>query len=309
VNSDYRGEIRGVLLVSLFIMVVPLLFFPKDFGLKLDWSVYLLLSLELCWYMLILFFMFSRVSALKVFLCALVTLGYRIGMGIGFGILLLIMFSLPLSSSLQLGIHQYLPAFLLQALMSPFALKSFFEVPMGKTKRSKKTPMKYERRVLEPLPSSFVSETSKEKLGGKREIPQQKKIEVAGKVSFESVLHYLREYAGVKAAILVDQEGLVVAYDSLSDFDAEEVAPFARSLKEANDKILHKIGEKASERIGIYTPDVWVNLNQIGGVTLVVLSDRHTDELLSVRILQSMGMIKKIFAQRYQQNILKVVEA
>ncbi|MCK4404355.1 MAG: roadblock/LC7 domain-containing protein [candidate division Zixibacteria bacterium] len=308
-SSDYRGKIRGILLVSFFIMVVPLIFFPKDFGLKLDWSPFSLFAFELCWYMLILFVMFSRAPAPKVFLFALLTLSYRIGLGIGFGILLLVMFSLPLFSSLQRGIYQYVPAFLLQALMSPFVLKSLFESSMGKTKKAKETPMKFERGTAELLSSSFTPETSKEKSDGKRSIPSQREIKMAGKGSLESVLHYLREYAGVKAAILVDQEGLVVANDSLPDFDTEKVASLVRSLKETNDQILHQMGEKASERIGIHTSDLWVCLNQIENFTLVVVSDRRTDELLSVRILQATGMIEKILVEKYQQNILKVGEA
>ena len=306
-NSDYRGEVRGVLLVSFFIMVVPLIFFPKDFGLKLDWPLFLLFAFELSWYMLILFVMFSRASAPKVLLFAVLTLGYRIGLGIGFGILLLVMFSLSLSSSFQLGIYQYMPAFLLQALMSPFVLKSLLEIFMKKT--AKRAPMKFEKRAADSLPSFFTPERTKERLDGKGLISPQKEVKVVGEGSLESVLHYLREYSGVKATILVDQEGLVVAKDSSSDFDPEKIASLARCLKERNDQILHQMEEKVSERIGIYTPDLWICLNQIGNFTLVVVSDRHTDELLSVRILQSTGMIKKILAERYQQNIPKVVEA
>jgi predicted regulator of Ras-like GTPase activity (Roadblock/LC7/MglB family) len=289
-------------------MVVPLIFFPKNFGLRLHWAPFLLLALELGWYMLIFFIMFSKASALKVFLFGLLTLGYRICLGIGFGILLLVMFSLSLSSSLQLGIYQYMPAFLLQALMSPFVLKSLFESSVGRIRISKEAPMKFEQGVAEPFPSSTTPEISKEKSVGKRSISLEKEMKAVGADKLENILHYLREYAGVKAAILVDHEGLVVATDSSSDFDSETVASFARCLKETNDQILHKIGEKTSERIGIHTSDLWVCLNQIENFTLVVLSDRRTDELLSVRILQSTGMIKKFLSERYQQNILKVAE-
>jgi hypothetical protein len=66
VNSDFKGEIRGIVLVSLFIIVVPLMFFPKDFGLKWHWSLYLLFALEVGWYILILFVMFPKASAPKV---------------------------------------------------------------------------------------------------------------------------------------------------------------------------------------------------------------------------------------------------
>lgn len=132
---------------------------------------------------------------------------------------------------------------------------------------------------------------------------------MAAEEKLENFLHYLREYAGVRAAVLVDREGLVVAEDSSSDSDPEMVATYAKHIKETNDRILEKMGEKTSERIGIYTPDTWICLNQIGDFTLAVVSDRRTDELLSVRIQQSTGMIRRFLCQRYQENTLKAVEA
>ena len=125
-TPDYKREIRGVLLISLFIMVVPLIFFPKDFGLKLDMPASLLSVFELGWYMVIFFILFSKASALLVLFLALLTLLYRLSVGIGFGFFLVAMFSLDLSFSLELGIYQYLPAFLLQAMLSPFIVKSPF---------------------------------------------------------------------------------------------------------------------------------------------------------------------------------------
>jgi predicted regulator of Ras-like GTPase activity (Roadblock/LC7/MglB family) len=124
----------------------------------------------------------------------------------------------------------------------------------------------------------------------------------------ESALHYLGEYSGVKGVILVDNEGLVVASDKSSDLDPEIFASLARSLKEANDLILNKINEKELERMGIHTSNLWISLNQILSFTLVTVADRHTDELLSVRVSQVMGMIKRHLEQRYHEKILKEVE-
>ena len=124
----------------------------------------------------------------------------------------------------------------------------------------------------------------------------------------ESALRYLREYSGVKGAILVDNEGLVVACDRLSDLDPETFASLAVSLKEANNSFLKSISEIGLERIGIHTPDLWISLNQILGFTLVTVADRNTDELLSVRISQATGIIRKYLEQRYNQEILKGVE-
>lgn len=308
---DYRREMRGVLLISLLIMVLPLVLFPKGLGLKFTSSVSLLLALELGWYTLVLFVIFSKAAAPRVFLFALLTLGYRIGLGIGFGILLLVMFSLALSSSVKMGIYQYLPAFVLQALVSPFVLKPFYRFLIEKTQKAtvaEPSATMSAGRLAERVPpeTSLESNQGPEGTGS---IPKEKETKAAAEEKLENFLHYLREYAGVKAAVLVDHEGLVVAEDSSPDSDPETVATYAKHIKETNDQILDKMGEKTSERIGIYTADAWICLNQIEDFTLAVVSDRRTDELLSVRIQQSTGMIRRFLCQRYQENTLKAVEA
>ncbi len=310
--KDYNKELRGILLVSLFIVVAPLVFFPKDFGLKLGSSLVLPFALELGWYLLVLFIMFSETTAPRVLLFALLTLAYRIGLGIGFGILLLVMFSLPLSSSLGLGIYRYAPAFLLQALMSPFALKSLFQILTERIKRTEKIEVaetsdaKSAQKTMKPALADAAPESKKESEGTKT-VSSEKESRVIGENKLENILRYLREYAGVKAAVLLDHEGLVIAEDSC-DFDPETVASFGRCLQEVNDQMVHKMGQKTAERIGIHTPDLWICLNQIGDLTLLVLSDRRTDELLSVRISQSTGMIRKFLRERYQASVLKAVE-
>ncbi len=309
-NSDYRGEIRGFLLVTCFIIVVPLIFFPKDLGLKLNWPALLLLTLELAWYAVVLLIMFSRETMSRVLPLALVTLGYRIGLGAGFGILLLAMFSLPLSTAFSLGIHRYAPVFLLQALMAPFVLRPLLEVFL----RNRRAIGRAAQAASESEPagafvSPSVSDVLRESPDDETTIIPQKETKVVGKESLQGILHYLREYSGVKAAVLVDHEGLVVGNDSSSDFDAEKVASFTRHLKETNDQVLSWMGERAAERIGIHTADAWICLNQIRDFTLVVLCDRSTDDLLSVRISQSTGMIRKYLDDRYQLNVEKAVEA
>lgn len=306
---DYKREIRGLLLVSLFIMVVPLIFFPKDFGLRLDMPFSLLSAFELGWYVVIFFILFSKASALWVLFLALLALLYRLSVGIGFGLFLVAMFSLDLSFSLKLGIYQYLPAFLLQAIMSPFILKSSFEMLMKKPTRRKKVSEGF-KKITPESPSTFfqtqISKSGRDQMKVTYSTKEEKKT--TKRADLESALHYLREYSGVRGAILVDDEGLVVACDSLSDLDPEIFASLAVSLKEANNILLKRIDEKGLKRMGIHTPNLWISLNQILCFTLVTVADNNTDELLSVRISQATGMIKKHLEQEYNQKILKDVE-
>jgi predicted regulator of Ras-like GTPase activity (Roadblock/LC7/MglB family) len=308
VTSDPKREIRGILLISLFIMVVPLIFFPKDFGLKANLSSFLLSAFELGWYVVIFFILFSRASVLWVISFALLTFIYRLSVGICSGLFLVAMFSLDLSSSLKLGIHRYLPAFFLQAMMSPFVLRSSFEMLMKKPTGQKKESEGL-KKISPEKPSPFfgteISKSWREEMKAMSSIEEKKR---AKKGELEVALHYLREYSGVKGVILVDNEGLVVGGDTLSDFDPELFASLAICLKEANRNLLEKINESQLERIGIHTPHLWISLNQILYFTLVTVADRHTDELLSVRISQAVGMIRKHLEERYNQKILKGVE-
>lgn len=307
-TSDQRREVRGILLLSLFIVVVPLIFFPKDFGLGVDLSSFLLFAFELGWYVVIFFVLFSKASALWVVFFALLTLAYRFSVGICSGLFLAAMFSLDLSSALKLGIHHYLPAFLLQAMMSPFILKSSFEMVMKKRHTGlKKEYDGLKKTTIEPPLVFFENQMSKSGRDQMR-VSSSTEKKRAKKADMEDALHYLREYSGVKGAILVDNFGLVVGGDTSSDFDPEFFASLAICLKEANHNLLKKINESNLERIGIHTPNLWISLNQILSFTLVTVADRHTDELLSVRILQAAGMIKKHLEERYNQKILEGVE-
>ncbi len=306
-TSDYKREIRGVLLISLFIMVVPLIFFPQDFGLKLGMPAFLLSVFELGWYMVIFLFLFSKVSIFWVGLCAILTLVYRFFLGVGFGLFLVVMLPEGFSFSLSGVIYQYWPAFLLQAIMSPFVLKSSFEIFMKKPAGRKKESEGLKKATSE-VPLTFF-ETQISKSGrDQMKVTSLTEKKRTKRADLESPLHYLREYSGVKGAILVDNEGLVVACDTLSDLDPETFASLAMSLKEANDLLLEKIDEKGLKRMGIHTPNLWISLNQILSFTLVTVSDNHTDELFSVRISQATEMIKKHLEQRYNQKILKGVE-
>jgi predicted regulator of Ras-like GTPase activity (Roadblock/LC7/MglB family) len=308
VTSDPKREIRGVLLISVFIMVVPLIFFPKDFGLRANLSSFLLSAFELGWYVVIFFVLFSRASALRILFFALSTLVYRLSVGICSGLFLTAMFSLDLSSALKLGIQGYLPAFLLQAIMSPFVLKSSFEMLLKKPTRRRKESQGLEKISPEKPSPFFETEISKswgDQMKATSSVEEKKR---ARKGELEEALHYLREYSGVKGAILVDNEGLVVGGDTLSDFDPEVFASLAICLKEANHNLLERINESQLDRIGIHTPNLWISLNQILSFTLVTVADRHTDELLSVRISQAVGMIKKHLEERYSQKILKRAE-
>ncbi|MFH1336090.1 MAG: roadblock/LC7 domain-containing protein [Candidatus Zixiibacteriota bacterium] len=307
-NSGFKGELKGILLVSFFIMVVPLIFFPWDFGLRWDFSLLLHMLIEIFWYVLILTAILYRPSIKQVLTGTVLTFTYRVILGAGFAVLLRIMLSESWSVAIMSGMYGYTPAFLLQVLMSPFVIKSFGGGSMKKKLKTEQELYPQERKIQNAYSPYPPERIFNEKSTGRGFLTGEKDLKSCRVDNLESILHYLKEYSGVKAAILVDEEGLVIAYDASSDQDVEKVASYARCLKEANDQVLGKIGEQTSERINIHTPSLWICLNRIGRFLLVVAADHNTDELLSVRIMQSLATIKRYIQERYQENILKEVE-
>jgi predicted regulator of Ras-like GTPase activity (Roadblock/LC7/MglB family) len=303
-----KGELKGILLVSFFIMVVPLIFFPRDLGLGWHVPASVHVLIEICWYALILTIILPKPTSRKVLIGTVLTFVYRVILGVGFAVLLMGMLSEPWSAALRAGMYGYTPAFMLQVLMSPFAIKSFGGGSMKKKSKIEKELYPQTRRAPNAYSPTPAERPFNERSTGKGFLSGEKDLKSTRVESLESVLHYLMEYSGVKAAILVDEEGLVIAQDVSFDQDAEKVASYARSLKEANDEVLKKIGEPASERINIHTSSLWICLNQIGRFILVVVADHNTDELLTVRVIQSLASISRYIQERYQENILKEVE-
>ncbi len=308
-NVEYRRELRGIILVSLFIMVIPLILFPRDFGLNWNSSLFLHFTVELGWYTLILYIALHRPSAQQMIACIMLTLVYRIVLGLGFTLFLMIMLSQSLSSALTSGVYQFTPAFIIQAFISPFVLKSILGGFMKKTEKEEQEPTQLPKIALDAFSlSPPQGRILTDKLTGRGMVAGEKELKITRVDNLESILHYIKEYSGVKAALLVDEEGLVVAGDASSDQDTETVASYALCLKEVNDQVLEKMGGKSSERINIHTSALWISLNQIDRFLLVVVADNSTGELLSVRIMQSLLATKRFLAEKYQENILKAVE-
>lgn len=309
VDIEFKRELRGFLLVSLFIMVVPLIFFPKDFGLSWGSAPVLHFLTESVWYALLFSLILQKPSLKQIVIYTSLTLGYRICLGVGFSVLLYLMLSQPFSSALGLGVYKFTPAFLVQGVMSPLVLKSLLGGIMKKQTRIEQVTPALRNKIVDDISPSFPQGRARlDKSTEKGVFIGERDLKLNRVDNLENIIHYIREYSGVKAVILVDDEGLLIAGEVSPDQDAESLASYARNLKETNDQLLERIGEKSSERINIHTPTRWISLNQIDRFLLAVVADNTTGELLSVRIIQSLATIKRFLTERYQENILKVAE-
>ncbi len=272
-------EYRQFFILSAFLAVFPLIFFPKGLGTRID--PLLLFPGEFVWYLLVYFLVFPFLSFSFILLYSFSTLLLRILIGAVFGVLISLMFSYNLLLSLKLGMASYLPSILLQVLLLPFVFKFSLGEKIYKLEREKRI------EATKPLPE--VKEES---------IPLHPKAE-AQESSLENALSYLKEYSGVEGAFLVDSEGLIVGEEREEGLDGEKIAPLALNLEEMNSEFLRKLGEVKIDRIQLFTPQKWINLNRVLNFILITIASRNTDELLNIRIIKSAEMLKRFLKERY----------
>ncbi|KPL00611.1 MAG: hypothetical protein AMJ90_08025 [candidate division Zixibacteria bacterium SM23_73_2] len=303
---SHTKELRQLILLGFFLAIAPLVFFPKDLGIKMALSPIFAFAIELVWYFLILSLLFPSLPFSWVAGYGFLVLVLRLTLGLLFGLFLVIMFPLELKKAFGFGVFNYFPAFAFQVFLLPFMVKHSLGEMLIKLWIEKKQKPGFSEKTEE------VSYLPKRKVKAQdivEEVPVRKEKEVSLEVSMEDAINYLREYPGVEGVLLVDSDGLVVVKNLKSGGqDEDKLAPFGVNFKKVNTQLLKKLNEEKIEKIQILSDKLWINLTTIGNFCLLTLADRHTDELLNIRISKASESIKKYLEQRYGQKILSSEE-
>ncbi len=288
-------ETRTTILWGLFLVLVPLFFYPYIQKYQLPASWITVLIFEVLFYFVIWFFPnptnWGRSLAIT-FWCLL----FRWAEACLFGILLWVMFSLNLGVSFQQGLVFFLPAVVLHILTTPFLLKSLLKPA----------------RVIHRPPAEFTKDRLIEVDKIVAEKPdvvfhKEKGLEISESY-LEETLGSLSNYPGVDASLLVDQEGLVIAKNCKNNFDWESWAPLPLIFELYTAQVLSRIREKNLMRMDIFSNSFWISIHKVYSFSLITVSDKSTDEILNVRIEKVCERIKKHLNDRYHLENLKVQE-
>ena len=126
---------------------------------------------------------------------------------------------------------------------------------------------------------------------------------------FQTAVSYVAEYSGVRGAVIVDTEGLVIASGGQEKFDAEKHAALAIQLESTLDKALPQLVTPGVEWLSIKTSDDWLSIARASKLLLVVAADRNADDLLNIRITRSIEMISSHVKQRYPHYLAPLKKA
>lgn len=312
---------RLILLFSLILVIIPMVIFPKRLGMPLISGSAVYLLYEIVFYGAILY-LFRRPARLTTILIgAALTMVYRMALGAAFGLSVIVMYSMDSTIAFSLGMGKYLPAVVLHVLAAPFVIRSvYLELaeslsPDPKPHRTSRAPetkpiiIDQQNPAPHPAPaeepvrvSSPVSTPRTEPVSA--QIPHHDEEN-----QFERAVNYLGEAAVVKMALLVDEEGLILAYFNRCQEDVELWAPLAIVLGQHNGQLLKQYHRGGSpDKIEIGTRNMRIILRRIEHVTLMILTEQTVDEIIHIRIAQATDMVRKYMSERYSPALFARVE-
>lgn len=121
---------------------------------------------------------------------------------------------------------------------------------------------------------------------------------------FQVAVEYLNDYAGVKAALITDSEGLVIFGNTGDQFDSDLCAAVGLDLIGLLDKNFRGIIEPGCDFLSVKTRSDWITVARSSIFYLIVIADRKADDLLSVRISRALEMISSYLKEKYPAVLL-----
>ncbi len=314
-----------VTLLTLAALVVPMIVFPAQFGMQLARGSSLVNILyELVWYAVAIFLLYRRGGLLQLVPAAGVCLVYRLVLGSVLGLMISGMYSMGLKVSITLAVFSYLPAVLFHIAVTPFILKPvvnrfYRRVPSGTT--IVKTPVsdttmsaageattepivpRRDSRPISDQPAASIYDSPRQKTVETSPAERQKGSLIGDLNGFERAVRYIGEHASVHLAAVVDYEGLLLANYKRGEIDSEEWAPLAGLFFEGNRRVLEKRDLGTPEKLDLLLQDKRVIIARDNNCDLLVVAERQSDDVLSIRINQALEMIRKYMAERYGNEL------
>lgn len=312
---------RLVLLLSLVLIIIPMVIFPNRLGMTLASGATLYMFFELVFYGAV-FYTFRRDSSLVALIVAsALTLVYRMALGAVLGMTIIIMYNINSSVAFSLGVTKYLPAVVLHVLAAPFVMRSMFLnlveslVPSAKPQAAISPSSTETHDAVAPratVMEKSLPENNDSGLAHRHDFqaPAAKPVYGDNDNLFERAMAYLGESGAVRMALLVSEEGLIMAgFNRSEEEDIEVWAPLTVSLERGNRQILNQFDHRTElDKLDITTSSQRVILRRIERLMLMILTDSDIDETIHIRIAQATDMMRKYMSERYSPSMFARVE-
>ena len=328
---------RMILLFSLAALLLPLTVFPNRFGTSLVSATIAGYGFEIVYYALVAFLLHRRTTLLKLAQVGIVCLVFRVALGAMFGLIVAARYSMNVGISLQLGVVSYLPVLLFHIAATPWILKPVIDSFYRPFRRTEEEPSRQSAPPVSQESGRTSIAVSRERAATASPAPERTTAphrEAAPKetpsfdspapsgfkapkqparpdkepTGFDRAVNYIGEHGSVHLAAVVDDEGLLLSNFCRGQWEAEDWAPLALVALERNAEVMTRIGLEGIEKLDFNLRGQRVVVARAEGYCLTVVSERHDDDLLSIRINQALEMINKFVAERYGDKLNTNVE-
>lgn len=292
---------RQMLLISSIVLMIPMIIFPERLGTALAEASFTKFLLELAFYVLIIYFFNRKAPLANLLKSALLCISYRFGLGIIFGFLIVVMYSLNFKVAMALGTVSYIPAILLHIIATPFIVRPIFSKwLLTDTKAVEKVDLS-ERAGITTFASSNDS-FNEQKIDNRLE--ESSEPIKSDKNGFAKAVKYIGEDSSVIVAAVVDNEGLLLSNFKRGDIDLEDLSPFANLLVDKNVEQLNRLGLNSPEKIEYVFENRKMTIANEKEYLLMVVSERTADEVLNIRINQGIEIMRNFVANRYSDKLI-----
>lgn len=318
---------RQTILFALIAIIAPMVAFPEMFGTSLVKASLTFALGELVFYAIVVFAMNPRLRPIQVAQAAGMCLGFRLVLGAAFGLSIIIPYSYDISNALSMGLSNYVPGIALHVVATPLILRPIIRIVYygalddetdeheAQETHSPATASVHGRataHMSHPRPDAVAPAADPSEqvgLAGPVRSDERDRPEPAVHTSlaelngFERATRYIGEHGSVQVATVVDSEGLTMARFERGEDSADQWAPFAQLFMASTKEVLKRARRNAPERIDLTLREQRVVIAQEGGFSLMVIAERHSDDLLGIRINQGLDTIRKYVAEKYGHEV------
>jgi len=302
-DSGASAAIRQTILLTGALSVLPLLPYPNTLGMGLFQVRPFLGFLEALLYLGALSIFAQWLTFSQRISGAVLIVVYRHVLGAACGSLMAISDNQGWGPSLAMAMWSYPPAVLLHVLAAPFVTSALLRVFWGREVRRVRATT-YPQAHVSVQPKAEDSRRSGE---GRRSLPGAKtqRATALRLPGLDDAIAYVGEYDGVRMCWMVDQDGLPLAVWQRQEYtgSADFWAPISLEIVEFDRRCLSVGGDVRPQRVEVRTDSGRIILETVGDFWLGVLTDRDTDELISLRLTQSRDMILKHLQERRAQYV------
>jgi hypothetical protein len=299
-------EIRHTILLFLIVAIVPLIFFPSDLGLRFGIPLLVYILAELIFYGSVVFIFLNSPPIRNVVIAAALSVGIRLLVGTVFAVLLFLMKGLSPGDAFVSGLWMYKPALLLHTLTTPFVLMSIFRIMFENEKEAagKITITPYRDSLKEIKPASDLGEIKHDAAGrpsAPRIVIGQPTVEQSETIpkGFDAATKHVCELSAVKFAVLIDADGLPVAFSGDEPASRDIWSSIGRLITEQVQSSLQRTSNVILQAFDLSLDTFRIHATEVCGMWLLVCADRNSEELEKVRMNQAADMIKRTYEQKY----------